>query len=181
LIEGDRASGGGPRISLIAAVARNGVIGDRGRIPWHLSADLRRFKRLTLGHVLLMGRRTFESIGKPLPGRRTIVLSRAGKVPAGVEVASDVEEALCMAAGAREVFVAGGEEVYRRLLPRADRLLITWVDASPPGDARWPEVDWGRFRLVEEHVHPADANNQHESRFAAYERVPGGMPGPERR
>jgi dihydrofolate reductase len=173
LIEGGRASGVGPRISLIAAVARNGVIGDRGRIPWRLSADLRRFKRLTLGHVLLMGRRTFESIGRPLPGRRTIVLSRAGRVPAaGVEVARDVEEALRMAAGAGEVFVAGGEEVYRLLLPHADRLLVTWVDASPPGDARWPEVDWGRFRLVEERVHPADASNQHESRFATYERVP---------
>ena len=149
------------------------MIGDRGRIPWRLRDDLRRFKRLTLGHVLLMGRRTFESIGRPLPGRRTIVLSRSGGVGShGVEVARSVEEALRLAVGAPELFVAGGEEVYRLLLPRADRLLITFVEASPPGDARFPEIDWASFALVEETRHPADERNEHESRFAVYERRP---------
>jgi dihydrofolate reductase len=163
------------RVSLIAAVANNGVIGDGGRIPWRLSDDLRRFRRLTMGHVLLMGRRTFESIGGPLPGRRTIVLSRRGAAAvtafAGVETARDVEEALRVAAAATEVFVAGGEEIYRLLMPRADRLLVTWVDAAPPGDAHWPAVPWERFELVEETHHPADERNQFASRFAVYERA----------
>lgn len=167
------------RVSLIAAVAKNGVIGDRGRIPWRLSDDLRRFKNLTLGHVLLMGRRTFDSIGRPLPGRRTIVLSRSTeRSPEGVEVARDVDQALRLAAPAEEVFVAGGEEIYRLLLPRADRLLITWVDAAPPGDARWPEVDWPQFELVEASAHAADDRNQHASRFEIYCRRPSSAPPP---
>ncbi|HUP24468.1 MAG TPA: dihydrofolate reductase [Thermoanaerobaculia bacterium] len=153
------------------AVARNGVIGADGRLPWHLPDDLRRFKRLTLGHVLLMGRKTFESIGKPLPGRRTIVLSRSDWRAEGVETARDSEQALELAAGAPEIFVAGGEEVYRRLLPLADRLLVTWVDASPAGDAHWPEVPWDQFRVVEESEQPADDRNRHASRFVVYERV----------
>lgn len=160
-----------PRISLIAAVAKNGVIGVRGRIPWRLSADLRRFKRLTMGHVLLMGRRTFESIGRPLPGRRTVVLSRSGPVSQGVETAGDVDAALRLVSGAAEVFVAGGEEIYTLLLPRADRLLITWVDAAPEGDASWPDTPWDDFRVVEECSLPADDENQHASRFVVYERV----------
>jgi dihydrofolate reductase len=159
------------RISLIAAVASNGVIGDRGRIPWRLADDLRRFQRLTMGHVLLMGRRTFVSIGRPLPGRRTIVLSRGGAAIPEVETARDAEDALRLAAAAPEVFVAGGEEVYRLMLPRADRLLLTWVEAAPTGDAHWPPVPWERFELVEETRHPADGRNQYPSRFAVYERV----------
>lgn len=159
------------RVSLIAAVAKNGVIGDRGRVPWRLSDDLRRFQRLTLGHVLLMGRRTFDSIGRPLPGRRTIVLSRSADWSAeGVEVARDVDQALRLAAPAPELFVAGGEEIYRLLLPRADRLLITWVEAAPPGDARWPEVEWEQFERVEESTHAADERNQHDTRFEVYHR-----------
>jgi dihydrofolate reductase len=160
-----------PRVSLIVAVAGNGVIGAGGRLPWHLSDDLRRFKRLTLGHVLLMGRKTFESIGRPLPGRRTIVLSRSGWRAEGVETARDTEQALELAAGASEIFVAGGEEVYQRLLPLADRLLVTWVDAFPSGDANWPEVPWNQFRVVEESAQPADDRNQFASRFVVYERV----------
>lgn len=147
------------------------MIGSGGRLPWHLSDDLRRFKRLTLGHVLLMGRKTFESIGKPLPGRRTIVLSRSGWLAEGVETARDSEQALELAAGAPEIFVAGGEEVYRRLLPLADRLLVTWVDAFPSGDAHWPEVPWDQFRVVEESEQSADERNQYASRFVVYERL----------
>jgi dihydrofolate reductase len=158
-------------VSLIVAVARNGVIGAGGRLPWHLSDDLRRFKRLTMGHVLLMGRRTFESIGRPLPGRRTIVLSRSDWRAEGVETARDPEQALELAAGAPEIFVAGGEEVYRCLMPLADRLLVTWVDALPSGDAYWPEIPWDQFRVVEECEQPADDRNRYASRFVVYERV----------
>ena len=136
-----------PRISLVAAVARNGVIGDAGRLPWHLPEDLKRFKALTMGHVMIMGRRTHESIGRPLPRRRTIVVSRqAGLALPGVEVAASLEAAIALAGEAPEIFVVGGGEIYAQALPMAHRLLITEVDAAPPGDAFFPPFDHSRWR-----------------------------------
>jgi len=136
---------------VIAAVARNGVIGDEGRIPWHLPEDLARFKELTSGHTLIMGRATFESIGRPLPGRRTIVLTGTpGWAHDGVEVASSISAALkSVEAGGGDAFVAGGSEVYRAALDRADRLELTDVDLEPEGDTWFPEVDWSQWREVQ--------------------------------
>lgn len=137
-------------VSIVAAVARNGVIGVDGGLPWHLPDDLRRFKALTLGHVLVMGRRTYESIGRPLAGRTTVVVTRTRGWDAGVEgvlVAGSLPDAI--AAGAAidpEVFVVGGAEVYGAALPLADRLELTLVDAEPEGDTRFPEVDWRDWR-----------------------------------
>lgn len=137
-------------VTIVAAVARNGVIGVDGGLPWHLPDDLRRFKELTLGHVLVMGRRTYESIGRPLPGRTTVVVTRAeGWAPgsADVLVASGVAEAIELAATVDpEVFVVGGAEVYHAALPFADLLELTWVDAEPEGDTRFPEVAWDAWR-----------------------------------
>jgi dihydrofolate reductase len=134
-----------PEVVAIAAVARNGVIGARGAIPWHLKGDLPRFKRLTKGHVLIMGRKTHDSIGRPLPGRTTIVITRnPGWQCDGVEVCPSVEAALQRAAELDPdgpTFVAGGGDIYRAALPSTDRLEITEVDLEPDGDATFPDID----------------------------------------
>ena len=138
-----------PAISLIAAVARNGVIGKDGRLPWHLPDELARFKATTMGHPLVMGRATFESIGRTLPGRRTIVVTRDPPWHhPGVESAHSFAEALSLAGPADEVFVAGGAEVYAEALPFAHRLVLTEVDAEPEGDTWFPA--WDRASWVEE-------------------------------
>jgi dihydrofolate reductase len=135
------------RITLIAAVARNGVIGHEGRMPWHLPDELAHFKATTMGHPLVMGRRTFESIGRALPGRRTIVVTRdpSWHHP-GVETAHSFAEAVALAGPADEVFVAGGAQVYAEALPFAHRLLLTEVDAEPEGDTWFPTWDRDAWR-----------------------------------
>jgi dihydrofolate reductase len=126
-------------VTIVAAVARNGVIGVDGGLPWRLPDDLQRFKELTLGHVLVMGRRTYESIGHPLPGRTTVVVTRQRDWDAGSEAAAAADD---------EVFVVGGAQVYADALPLADRIELTLVDAEPEGDTRFPEVDWSMWREV---------------------------------
>ena len=139
-------------VTIVAAVARNGVIGVGGGLPWHLPDDLRRFKELTMGHVLVMGRRTYESIGRPLPGRTTVVVTRRPEWSAGADEvirARDVPGALQLASEIDdEVFVVGGGLVYEEALPLADRLELTFVDAEPEGDTFFPEVDWSQWREV---------------------------------
>jgi len=129
----------------VAAVARNGVIGADGAIPWHLQGDLPRFKRITKGHVLIMGRKTYDSIGRPLPGRSTIVITRNPDWSAdGVEAVDSLDRALERAAQIDPdgpVFIAGGGDIYRAALDRTDRLEITEVDLEPQGDATFPEID----------------------------------------
>lgn len=134
---------GGKRVVMVAAVARNGVIGDGPDIPWRLPGEQRLFKGLTWGHTLVMGRTTFESIGRPLPGRTTIVLTRSPDWTAeGVLVARDLEEALALADGLDgEVMVAGGGQVYAVALPVADEQVISEVDLEPAGDAFYPDFD----------------------------------------
>jgi dihydrofolate reductase len=146
-------------VSVIVALDEAGTIGRDGGLPWHLPDDLRRFKATTMGHVLLMGRKTFEAIGRTLPGRRSLVLSRdpAFRAPEGVEVVPDLATALARAAGAARLFVIGGAEVFRAALPVADELLVTQVHATVPGDVRFPDPDWGAWTLVREEYHPADA------------------------
>ncbi len=144
-------------VTLVAAIARNGVIGADGGIPWHLPDDQRRFKELTIGHVVVMGRVTYESIGRPLPGRTTVVVTRSagwGAGDYGVLVAPSVAAALAIAATIdEEVFVVGGTRVYDEALPFADRLELTWVDAEPEGDAWFPAVDWAAWREVAREEH----------------------------
>ena len=142
-------------VTILAAVARNGVIGMEGGLPWHLPDELQLFKELTLGHVLVMGRRTYESVGRPLPGRTTVVVTRRpGWESEGALRAETVEEALAMASEIDdEVFVVGGTRVYEAALPFADRLELTWVDAEPEGDAWFPAVDWAAWREVAREEH----------------------------
>jgi dihydrofolate reductase len=134
-------------VSIVAAIARNGVIGADGGLPWHLPDELRLFKETTLGHVLVMGRRTFESIGRPLPGRTTVVVTRSPDWSPSTDdvlVANGLEEALERARSLdEEVFVVGGGELYAAALPHADRLLLTFVDQEPEGDTMFPDVDLG--------------------------------------
>jgi dihydrofolate reductase len=133
-------------VTIVAAVAQNGVIGVDGGLPWQLPDDLRRFKALTLGHVLVMGRKTYESIGHPLPGRTTVVVTRSPDWDPGsdeVVIAAGVPEAIRAAeAIADEVFVVGGAQVYAAALPLCDRLELTFVDAEPEGDTTFPPVEW---------------------------------------
>ncbi len=138
-------------LTLVVAVGDNGVIGRDGGLPWEPTGDLAYFKALTWGHVLVMGRRTYESIGRPLPGRTTVVVTRQlGYAGAdGVLVCHDVGSALSRAAEVDpEVFVVGGAEVYRATLPIADRLVVTHVHQSPPGDTSFPDIDPARWREV---------------------------------
>lgn len=155
---------------MIAAMAENRVIGRDNQLPWHLPADLAHFKRLTLGHTLIMGRRTYESIGRPLPQRRSIVVSRNPTFTApGVEVASSLDAALQLAAGDAEVFVIGGAELFRLAWPRAQRLYLTRVHAEVPGDTFLPELDAG-WQLVDEELRPADEKNPYDLSFQTYQR-----------
>jgi len=130
-----------PNVTMIAAVGRNGVIGDGRAMPWHLSEDLKFFKRTTMGHPMVMGRRTFDSMGA-LPGRRSVVVTRQRDWSApGVEVAHSLPEALALVADAEQVFVVGGGEIYRQAMPFAVRLLVTEVDRSPEGSVTFPSID----------------------------------------
>lgn len=146
-------------LAIYAAIAQNGVIGDHDRLPWRLPSDLKRFRALTMGKPLLMGRKTFQSIGRALPGRETIILTRdrdfdpasvSGEAQ-GVHVAHGLEAALALAQaraaamGADEIILAGGADLYKDLIGRADRMHLTLVDANPPGDVRFPTIDWSHW------------------------------------
>jgi dihydrofolate reductase len=163
------------RISIIVAVAENGVIGRNGKLPWHLSDDLRHFKKLTIGHTIIMGRRTWESIGRPLTGRRMIVVSRQVGYRAGtdvVSIAANLDRALQMAAdaGDNEVFVIGGAELYRAALQRSDRLYVTRVHAEVPGDTQFSLSELDGWHRIESEHHEADAANEFSFSFEVYER-----------
>jgi dihydrofolate reductase len=158
-------------VSLIAAVAANGVIGRDNDLPWHLPDDLKHFKELTTGHTVIVGRRTYESVGKPLPNRRWIVLThRPDYAPPGVEVAPDLDAALALARGEAEVFVAGGGDVFRDALPRADRMYLTHIAADIPGDVVFPAFDAAAWTVVEEEFHPADPRHAYAFTFRRYDR-----------
>ena len=141
-------------------------------MPWHMPADLAHFKRVTLGKPVLMGRKTFESIGRPLPGRRNLVISRNPAYQAeGVEVIDSVEAALALLGeGVDELMVIGGGHLYGQLLPRADRLYLTRIDLVVAGDTRFPAFDDEQWRLVESEAHPADEKNPHPYRFETWQR-----------
>ncbi len=161
-----------PGLTLIAALARNRVIGRDNRLPWRLPADLRFFKQTTMGKPLLMGRLTWESIGRPLPGRRMIVLSRApGYHAPGCIVIHSLAEALPAAGGVPEIMVIGGASVYAQSLPLAERLYLTQVETDLPGDAWFPEWDARDWRLDWEEAHLADAEHAWPYRFQRWERA----------
>ncbi|MFV1964485.1 MAG: dihydrofolate reductase [Pirellulaceae bacterium] len=162
------------RISLIVAMSENRVIGRNGTLPWRLADDLRRFKQRTMGHHILMGRKTFESIDRLLPGRTSVVISRQKELDAGGALtAASLDEALQRAAHDEEVFVIGGAEVYQLALPRVHRLYVTTVHAHIDGDRWFPEFPEEAWQVVETSHHPADVNNAYDHTFRILDHRPG--------
>ncbi|MEQ8394841.1 dihydrofolate reductase [Thalassobaculum sp.] len=145
-------------LTLIAAVADNRVIGHAERgLPWSLPADLAHFKRRTWGHSMVMGRRTWDAIGRPLPGRRSLVVTRNAEWRAdGAEPVSGLDAAIAASAGEPEVFIIGGAEIFDLALPRADRMALTHVHLEADGDALFPSVDWSRWRETWREAHPSE-------------------------
>jgi dihydrofolate reductase len=159
------------RLSAIVAMASNRVIGVNNQLPWRLPADLARFKRLTMGHTLVMGRKTYESIGRPLPGRTMIVVTRQRDyAPEGVKVAHSVDESLALAQGDDEVFIIGGAELFAQMMSRLDRLYLTLIEREFPGDTFFPEVDLSTWKPIEQEHHPASTPEALPYAFLTYER-----------
>jgi dihydrofolate reductase len=162
------------KVSIIVAAAENGVIGRNNQLPWRLSADLQRFKKLTMGHAIIMGRKTYESIGRPLPGRRMIVISRQPDYTApDATTVPNFGKALTEAAkhNETEVFVIGGSKVFESALPIAERLYLTRVHADVQGDVYLPALDPAAWRRLESQPHHADSKNDFAFTFERYERV----------
>lgn len=161
-------------ISAIAAVGRNRVIGHEGQLPWHLPADLKYFKKVTMGHPVIMGRKTWDALpAGPLPGRTNIVISRSVRLEhEGAMLFPALDQALEWAyrQGVGEVFLIGGAMIYQSGLGMADRLLLTEVDADPKGDAYFPEIRESEWEEVSREAHPADAKNAHAMEFVIFER-----------
>ena len=162
------------KISLIVAMGENRVIGVGGKIPWHLPADFKRFKEVTTGHPIVMGRRTFESIGKSLPGRTNIVITRdANYQREGIVTVTSPDAAITAATSAPdddEMFVIGGAEIYKLFLPRAERIYLTKVYGAFGGDAFFPELDESEWELIFEEQHSLDEKNAFPFVFQLYER-----------
>lgn len=167
-----------PTIALIAALDRKHAIGRGNALPWHLPADLKRFKALTLGHPVLMGRRTAASIGRALPGRRNLVLTRAKLAPFNGQEAVDTLEAACALIAAQEtLMVIGGGEVYALALPLAEQMYLTWVDTEvADADAFFPAFDSSRWQETARTAHAADDRHAHAFSFVDYERTPSSLP-----
>ena len=164
-----------PHLYIIAAVANNGVIGARGALPWRLAADLRQFKQRTMGHTIIMGRKTFESIGRALPGRHSVVISsrRGLDLPAGVQRAADLAAALEAAqqnGPSDAAFVIGGCQVFRAAIPLAECIYLTRVSADVPGDVYFPAVDWSEWSLTASEAHAADSRNEYATHFETWRR-----------
>lgn len=161
-----------PRICLIAALAANRVIGKNNALPWHLPADLKRFKALTMGHPVLMGRKTHDAIGRPLPGRRNLVISRNRDYSApGCEVMHSQDEAIAACAGAWKIFIIGGAELYRESLARAHCLEFTEIRAEFEGDATFPEFSLAQWRETGREIHRDEPGIPFRYDFVRYERV----------
>lgn len=160
------------KISLIVAMASNRVIGLNGRMPWHLSADLQRFKHITLGSPILMGRITFEAIGRPLPGRENLVISRnADYRQDGCQVFTTIDSALEYAKSCEELFVIGGATLYEALLPAADYLYLTLIERDFDGDTFFPEIDYGAWRELSQEVVEDDPRVDYRYRFLKLENL----------
>ena len=165
------AAGVGPLVSLLVAATENGVIGRDNGMPWHLPDDLKYFKALTLGKPVLMGRKTFDSIGKPLPGRTNLVLTRvANRAVPGAAAVPDLDAALREAGAAAELVVAGGAQVYALALPRAARIYLTRIHAVIEGDTRLPDLDLSAWHETSRELHPADARHAYAMSFITLER-----------
>lgn len=161
-----------PRLSMIVAMAKNRVIGADGKIPWHLPNELQLFKSVTMGHHIIMGRKTWESINRLLPGRTTVIVTRQKDyaIP-GAKIAHTLDEAVALCAGDSEIFIIGGGELYRAAMPKADRIYLTVVDAEPAGDTLMPEFDAAQWRVHSTQRYSRDERHAHDYRFEIHDRV----------
>jgi dihydrofolate reductase len=158
-------------LSIIAAMDRNQLIGNNNQLPWHLPADFTHFRAKTMGKPVVMGRKTFESIGKPLPGRTNIVLSRNPNLQLeGVECVSSLQDAITAAADAEEIMIIGGSTIYEMLLPQVDRMYLTYVEGEFEGDAWFPEFDQSQWQETETVLHQKDEKNIYDCRFVTLEK-----------
>ena len=164
-------------LSMIVATADNNIIGRDNDMPWHLPADLAYFKKITLGKPIIMGRKTFESIGRPLPGRRNIVISRDVNYQAqGIDSVTSVAQALALvngsdgSEGVDEIMVIGGGAIYAHCLPKADRLYVTHIKATIDGDTQFPHYDDGSWQKISSDVRESDEKNAHQLDYCVYER-----------
>lgn len=160
-------------LSLIAAVANNNIIGSENKLIWHMPADLKHFKECTMGHTMIMGRKTFESIGKPLKGRRTIILtSKEGYDAEGADVVHSIKDAIKLVKGEKDVFVAGGSEIYRQFIDLfyTRRLLITRIYANFDGDAFFPEINPEKWDMIDNQDHEPDEKNKYPYAFQVYKK-----------
>lgn len=165
---------GRPKLSLIVAMAKNRVIGANGKIPWHLPNELQLFKSVTMGHHIIMGRKTWESIGRLLPGRTTVIVTRQKNLAvAGAKIAHTLDEAIMQCSGDDEIFVIGGGELYRAALPMADRIYLTVVDAEPEGDTLMPDFDAAQWKRIDTKHFGKDERHAHDYRFEVHDRVAG--------
>ncbi|AWW33238.1 dihydrofolate reductase [Echinicola strongylocentroti] len=162
-------------LSIIVAKANNNVIGKDNQLIWRLSADLRHFKQHTTGHYIIMGRKTYESMGKPLPNRTSVVITRNNdyQVPDGHFVVHSLEKAIAIAkeSGQEKVFVIGGAEIYKQSLPYVDEMIITEVNCTPEGDAFFPEFSPENWKKISEEPHTKDEKNQFDYTFVTYQKV----------
>ena len=158
-------------LSMIVATADNNIIGKDNDMPWHLPADLAYFKKVTLGKPIIMGRKTYESIGRPLPGRQNIVISRDSNYSAtGIDTVTSVEQALALVADEPEIMVIGGGAIYQHCLSAATRLYVTHIKAAIDGDTQFPDFNDGSWQKVKSELKPADEKNAHDLDFCVYER-----------
>ena len=163
------------KISIVVAMAANDIIGRDNQLPWHLPADLKHFKQTTMGKPMLMGRKTWESIGQPLPGRTSIVITRDRSYTAeGCKVVHSIDAAMAAAAGQEEVMIIGGADLYRQLLPRTDTIYLTRVHEAFEGDTHFPEISQREWHEVERSDHEADEKNPYDYSFIRLERVHAG-------
>ena len=158
-------------ISLIVAADEHNVIGGGNKLLWKLPADLKHFRELTTGHAIIMGRKTYASIGRPLPDRQNIVVTRHSQEISGCDVVGSIDEALELAKDAREIFVIGGGEIYRQALPLVQRIYLTRVHGTFEGDVTFPELNMTEWKEMSREQHPADEKNPHAYTFLVYERM----------
>jgi dihydrofolate reductase len=159
-------------VSIIVAIAQNGTIGDKNALLWHIKEDMRFFRTTTSGHAVIMGRKTFESIGsKPLPKRKNIVITRQDVEFAGALTAHSLEEAIAMASGDEEIFIMGGAQIYAQALKCADRVYITRVERDYEGDTAFPEIDYSEWKLVSEERYERGEEYEYPFAFLTYDRV----------
>jgi dihydrofolate reductase len=159
-------------IALVVATGKNNAIGKDNKLLWHLPIDLKFFKTITLGHPIIMGRTTFDSVGKPLPGRRNIVVSRnKNLLIEGCEISNSLEDAISLCKNNETIMIVGGEEIYRQALPIADRIYRTLIDVSPEADRYFPEIDTTVWKLIDADFKAADDKNKLDCTFETYDRI----------